>query len=357
VDPSSSTSGAGQAPTGGPPGSSPAAPPDAAPARALTLEQLPVAIPIGSAGVRDFVLAIDFGGTKIAIAVVGLDGRVLDSRRLPTHAADGARQAIDRTVAAACALIKAAEEGRRGRCVAIGAVTPGIALADRVVLAPNVPGWDGLALEQLLAERLDVPLVAVDNDAKGAALAEARWGELRGVDPGLYVTLGTGLAAAVVIGGEVLSGAHGAAGEIGYNRTGIGAFSLEDVAGGKAIGPRASRLLDRSITTAEAFASEHPGVRRLVRETLEELARHVAAAVNLVDPARIAVGGGLMGSGSYILSTLGEQLQAIVPFPPELVPARFPYDGALIGAVALALDAIEAPARAADGAVAEGQAS
>jgi glucokinase len=321
----------------------------------LTVEQLPLAIPIGRAGARDFVLGIDFGGTKIAIAAVGLDGRVLDSTRLLTQAADGARQAIERTVVAARALRDRAEEHLRGRCVAVGAVSPGIVLADRVLLAPNVPGWDGLALEQLLADRLGVPLVAVGNDAKGAALAEARWGELRGPGPGLYLTLGTGLAAAVVLDGAVLGGAHGAAGEIGYNRT--GAHSLEDVAGGKALGERASRLLDRPITTAEAFASEHPGVRVLIREALEELSRHIGAAVNLVDPARIAVGGGLMGSGRYILTAIGKRLQALVPFPPELVAARFPYDGALIGAVALALDIIDSPSSQVVNGVAEGRAS
>ena len=56
----------------------------------------------------------------------------------------------------------------------------------------------------------------IDNDVNAAAAAELRWGALRGVDIGLYVNLGTGLAAALVVGGRVVPGAHGAAGEIGY---------------------------------------------------------------------------------------------------------------------------------------------
>jgi glucokinase len=59
----------------------------------------------------------------------------------------------------------------------------------------------------------------------------------------------------------------------------------------------------------------------------------------VVDPARIAVGGGLMSNGEEILAALDRRLRAAVPFPPELVAARFIHDGSLRGAIALALDA------------------
>jgi glucokinase len=62
----------------------------------------------------------------------------------------------------------------------------------------------------------------------------------------------------------------------------------------------------------------------------------------VVDPARIAVGGGLMSHHDAVLSALDERLRAAVPFPPELVPARFIHDGSLRGAIALALDAVAA---------------
>ena len=67
------------------------------------------------------------------------------------------------------------------------------------------------------ARRSNGTPVTMATDVKAAALAEARWGALAGVDPGVYLNLGTGLAAAIVAGGRVLAGANGAAGEIGYN--------------------------------------------------------------------------------------------------------------------------------------------
>jgi glucokinase len=60
----------------------------------------------------------------------------------------------------------------------------------------------------------------------------------------------------------------------------------------------------------------------------------------LLDPERIAVGGGMMESGDRVLAALARRLQQALPFPPDLVCARFVHDAALHGAVALALDAV-----------------
>jgi glucokinase len=292
----------------------------------------------------DFVLAIDFGGTKIGVAPATPDGAIQASDRIDTLAERGAHQAVERGLAAARAL----SERAGGRCIAAGVVSPGIVLDDRVLLAPNVPGWGDLALPALLTEGLDVPHVEIGTDVKAAALAEARWGALRGADPGILLSLGTGIAAAVVIGGRVLSGAHGAAGEIGYSLRGArdrhgaadGRAPLEEVAGGRAIGERASALLGEPVAAARAFAHPDARVRAIVAEGLDALAVQAANLAIAIDPVRIAVGGGLMASGDAILAAIAPRLAGAVPFPPELVPAHFVHDGALRGAVALAADAV-----------------
>ena len=291
-----------------------------------------------------FVLAIDFGGTKIGVATASLDGAVQATDRLDTLAERGAHQAVERGLVAARALV----DKTPGSCVAAGVVSPGIVLDDRVLLAPNVPGWGDLALPALLAEGLDVPHVEIGTDVKAAALAEARWGALRGADPGILLSLGTGIAAAIVIGGRVLTGAHGAAGEIGYSLRGPadyrgaadGRAPLEEIAGGGAIGKRASALLGEPVAAAQAFAHPDARVRAIVAEGLDALAVQAANLAIAIDPVRIAVGGGLMASSDAILAALGPRLASAVPFPPELVPAHFVHDGALRGAVALAADAV-----------------
>jgi glucokinase len=298
----------------------------------------------------DYVLGIDFGGTKMALATAGLDGRLLESDRLETDAGRGAVQAVDRAVARAEELMAATAENGGGRCVAVSAVSPGIVYEDHVALAPNVPGWQELELPALLRERFDGARSAVGTDVKAAAVAELRWGSLRGADPAILLILGTGIAAAIVAGGQVIHGANGAAGEIGYSLRGAceaagaadGRAPLEEFAGGRAIGERAGELLGERMTAAGVFDHPDPRARELLDAALDALAVQVANMAIALDPARIAVGGGLMSRPDVILAALDRRLTAAVPFPPELVPAEFVHDGPLRGAIALALDEVAA---------------
>lgn len=297
--------------------------------------------------------AVDFGGTKVAVASATLDGEVIHQLRLKTQAASGAEQAVERAIEAARSIIDGARRKTGGRCVAAGVVCPGIVLPDRIMLAPNVPGWEQLALVPIVRDALGLDQVAVSNDVKAAGLAELCWGALVGADPALFLSLGTGVAAAVLVGGQILRGAHGAAGEIGYSLRCVddaGAFAdgrapLEELAGGRFIGVRASRLTGSDITSATAFSARDPSTRELVDDALDELAVHLANTAILLDPQRIAVGGGMMASAERVLAALERRLRRSVPFPPELVPARFVHDAALRGAIALAIDAVRAGER------------
>lgn len=290
----------------------------------------------------DVVVGIDFGGTKVALAVAAPDGRILRSRRLDTAARHGAEQAVERAIAAAAELVEAAG----GRCVGAGAVSPGIVHDDHIALAPNVPGWEKLALPRLIRRGLGVDTVVCGNDVKAAGTAEARWGALRGADPGLFLSLGTGIAAALVVGGRVLTGAHGAAGEIGYLLRDVtdvagarsGRAPLEEYVSGSGLARRGARLLGGRPTAAELFAAADPNAVMLVDDALDALAVQAANIAITLDPQRVAVGGGLMTSAGRVLAALDRRLRESVPFPPSLVPARFVQDAALHGALALVLE-------------------
>jgi glucokinase len=168
------------------------------------------------------VLALDFGGTKIAAAVQPADAAAggpdqLGQRAgvIDTEPELGAEANVTRALSLARRLVG------RSPVAAVGACTFGIPHENGVALSPAVEGWERLPLRRLLADAFGAP-VAVVTDVKAAAAAEARHGALAGADPAIYVNLGTGLAVAIVANGVVLKGAHGAAGEIGYNllRTG-----------------------------------------------------------------------------------------------------------------------------------------
>ncbi|HEY2095112.1 MAG TPA: ROK family protein [Pseudonocardia sp.] len=298
-----------------------------------------------STNVTDYVLAVDFGGTKAHIAAIDGAGRTLAAERLPMHSERGAEQALVRTLDAARALIAGVGAERLS---AAGVASPGIVRRDGVLLAPNVPGWSGLRLQDRFEAALGVPTVCA-TDVKAATLAEARWGRLRDLSFGMHVNLGTGLAVGVVAGGGVLTGAHGSAGEIGYNLRRVddeagplaGRAPLEERVGGRAIGLRGRAVGGHGdAESVFTLAETDPAARAFLAETLGELAVHLANAAILIDPERITVGGGLVGSADRVLPVLAEMLDRAVPFPPELVVARFAQDGALVGAAALAWDAL-----------------
>jgi glucokinase len=317
------------------------------------------------------VLGLDFGGTKIAVAVCDTAGRQLDSAVVASGGELGAQASFDRGIRAARDLLARAAPGAEP--AAVGVATFGIPFEDRVELAPAIAGWDKLALGRELRAAFAGARIRMATDAKAAAQAEARWGALAGCDPAVYLNLGTGLATAIVVGGRVVAGSNGAAGEIGYNLRSVGdvglaldqRIPLEEMVSGQALARRASTTASRSrdkaadggdpagqpltsagepLAAADVFAAptQDWALDGLIGEFVDELAFHLVNLAIFLDPARIAVGGGMVRSWDRIRPRLQHALRAGVPFPPELVVAHFPHDAPLLGAVALAVDAAAA---------------
>jgi glucokinase len=294
----------------------------------------------GTTSVGEFVLGIDFGGTKVALATASATGERLRGTRLATRATDGAKEVVRRVLDAAHDL--AAETP--GRLVAAGVSTFGVIREGRVRLAPNVPGWDDLPLPAVLQDGLGVPSVRVDNDVNAAAAAELRWGRLQGTDVGLYVNFGTGTGAALVVGGRVVPGKHGAAGEIGYllrdpAEPGYaeGRAPLEEYTSGSGLAARGSALLGEQVTAQELFARrDEPAVAALLDDAAAAVGMAVANLTTFLDPERVVVGGGM---AEAFLPAVRAATARAVPFPPQVEAARFVDDAALIGAVALGVQA------------------
>jgi glucokinase len=293
------------------------------------------------------VVGLDFGGTKIAAAVCDLAGRRLGTTTVPTMPEGGARAALERAIDAARRLVY--DTASDDELLAVGASTFGIPGEHGVALAPAVPGWDSIALGNELGEAFIGADITVATDVKAGAFVEVEYGALAGCDPGVYLNLGTGLAAALVIGGRVVGGQHGASGEIGYHLRSVDDLGvlaadrrmLEDVVSGSALRRAAMALSPDGVDAADVFARapHSPALAELVRAFVRELSFHVVNLAITVDPARIAVGGGLVRSWGQIEGPLRLALKAAVPYPPELVVARFPYDAPLLGALALATSA------------------
>jgi glucokinase len=292
------------------------------------------------------VLAIDIGGTKLAAGLVDRAGGVSQRREVATDPAAGAQSALDRALSLGEQLI-----GERGGAPALGLSTNGLTREDGVALAPAVPGWSALRIPARLRERFPGLPTAILNDVKAATLAELRWGALRGIRDGLYLNLGTGIAAGIVVGGQLCQGANGAAGEIGYlapspaavDRRRPGEALLEERLGGRGVATWASAELGRPVTMADLFVPES-GDERLARlrgRLLEEICFWVANVAVVLDPQRVAVGGGLMRAASSLCAQIERAIARVGPFAVGVVPARFGAESSLLGAGAIAFDALE----------------
>jgi glucokinase len=283
-------------------------------------------------------LAIDFGGSKVAIALFESTGDISSRHRIDIDTDDDASSILASTAEACRKML-----GDRVDVV-IGAVSPGVVLDDRILLAPNVSGWRDVWLKRSLTAALDGRAVAVGNDVKAAAAAEVEWGALRGIDPGVYVNLGTGIAAALVIGAKVVTGANGAAGEIGYNASTRPDELLEEIVGARSIVRRAQATGLRCSSPGDVFAavSSSPEVKSLIDDLVYELVAQLRPIVHLVDPKRIVFGGGLTGSASVFLPMLQTSLSVATGPTPELMIAGFGVESSLHGARLLGLATVEA---------------
>ena len=298
-------------------------------------------------GATSAVVALDIGGTKIASAIGDADGELRRRRTLPTEAERGAERVLESALALANEVL-CEERASGGDVRAIGVSTMGLTRVDRVDLAPNVPGWAGLAIPAAIGEAFPALPAAFGNDVKLAALAELTWGALAGVACGVYLNLGTGVAAALVVDGQVVEGAHGAAGEIGYWLTdgsatprmaADGAVPTEEAIGGRGVARQSATLFGQPVEVAElvARAGDDQRAHALLQRVWDEIGTLVANLAIVCDPEVLVLGGGYVRSDRFPIDAIARLVARAVPYPPKVVRARFAGDASLHGAVAVAL--------------------
>ena len=288
------------------------------------------------------LLGLDLGGSQIKGCIVE-DDQVVGSASVDTASADGPDAVLERVVALGRELASA-----HGEPAAAGLGLPGHVDGDGAgVLLPNLAGdWVGRPIARTVSEGLGLE-VALINDVRAMTLAELRLGAGRGARDLVCVALGTGVGGGVVIDGRLHFGL-GHAGELGHVTVerdgppcGCGNRGcLDRVAGAAAIAAEAGRL-----SVADAVAAAGAGDAR-ARAALARAGRHVglalAAAVVLLWPERIVVGGGVARCGDLILAPLREELRARAQVAPVERIAVAPAElGAGAGAVGAALWARE----------------
>jgi len=282
------------------------------------------------------ILVADLGATSIGVAIADLAGTLIDQAEEPADIKDGPDEVLGRVTELFDELLsRGAIAGRELWGIGIGLPGPVEYAAARPVSPPIMPGWDNYSVRERFADPYRAP-VWVDNDANLMALGEYRAGVAQGHDTSIFVKVGTGIGAGIIIDGKLHRGAQGSAGDVGHIQVtddpevicrcgNVGC--LEALAGGAALardGIRAARdgrsvelarlLAERGSIDAVAvgLASAHGDAvsRDLVTTAGRRIGRTVATLVNALNPSVVVIGGGVAGLGDPLLAAVRETVYA-----------------------------------------------
>ncbi|MEO8266300.1 MAG: ROK family protein [Ilumatobacteraceae bacterium] len=302
-------------------------------------------------------LAVDIGGTKIAAALVTVDGEMSERRESPTPADQGPGAVLDAVAELVADLVTSETGGIAG--VGIGTAGAVDTRSGRIVSSTDtIGGWAGTDVRSGIGERLggDLPAVVVHNDVDAHALGEAWLGAARTASSALMIAVGTGIGGAIIVGGRLWTGEHHAAGEIGHVPT-PGAEGLrcpcsreghlEALASGASMARRYRTLTGADTdarTVIERAEAGEPVARRIVRDAALGLGHAIAGLVTTIDPACVVVGGGVAESGAVwwepmIDTCRADLIDALAAIP--IVRAELGPAAALLGAARAVFDAVD----------------
>jgi predicted NBD/HSP70 family sugar kinase len=286
--------------------------------------------PVAEAAV---VLGLDLGARFVRGAVCDLAGEVRARQDLELTVAEvaGAVEAIERLHSSLLEMSGLDRDRIDGVVVGVpGVVEQGTGL---LRVAENVAGLEGRAFASELQSALGLP-VMLENDVNLAALGEQWRGVARGVDDFVFLSIGTGVGAGVVLGGELHRGRHGAAGEIDFA---LIAFDGVDPAAEK-VSELAAELVGRAEDPRTVFGAAREGdeaARSVVAEVARRIALHVAPFAAVADVELVVLGGGIGANGDLLLDPIGHQLTEWLPFPPRLEVSTLGEAAVLTGALAV----------------------
>jgi glucokinase-like ROK family protein len=318
---------------------------------------------------RGYVVGIDMGATHLCIVVTDFAANVIEEVEVPFCIGDGPQACLLKVDTVIKELLnRSGITLNQVRAIGIGVPGPVIMEAGSVGAPPIMPGWDGYPIRSNLESMWGVP-VSLGNDAEFGALGEWASGAGRGVRNLVYVKVGSGVGAGLLLDGRIYRGTTGCAGEIGHisimesgpvctcgNRG-----CLEAVAGGWAIARQAreavnsgkrtqlSTLEPEKITARDVALAARLGdlvAQQIITEAGSHLGVAVASLVNLVNPSMVVVGGGVAQLGDLLLEPIRTAVRVrslrsaaqAVRINAAVLGRRSTSVGAVVQAIKVALD-------------------
>jgi predicted NBD/HSP70 family sugar kinase/biotin operon repressor len=304
------------------------------------------------------LVGLDFDHDAVRVAVADLSRTVLAERVRALDVDHAGPRALDLAAELVTdALAEAAVPRERVVGAGLALAGPVDARCDIVHPSSILPGWAGIAPAAEMRGRLGVPVHA-DNDANLGALAEARQGAGAGAQDLVYVSVGPGIGAGLVVGGRLHHGVGGTAGELGHVQVvATGSICrcgnrgcLETVAAAPAVLELLARSHGPDLTLERVLAlaaQDEPGARRAIGDAGRTLGVVLAGVCNVLNPELVVVGGELSAAGEVLLGPLREALalHAIRSAASDVrvVPSALGRRAEVLGALALAAEHARVP--------------
>lgn len=300
-----------------------------------------------------FVVGADIGGSNVRVAAADLFGETICDCKRPTTK-EGSRAVGVQILEMVSEVI---DEGAatRGKPLALAISAPGIVdqASGRVIsLAYNVTPEGGFDPLEVIRDRFDLP-VFVENNVNLAAVGEKWFGLARGISTMVFIAIGAGIGMGIIIDDELVRGAHGAAGEIGYLPLVGDPFDprhrlhggLEDEVGAAGIvaafnGRRepGAPALSSAQEVFDLAGTGSDAARSVVEHVASRLGAAIATVCAIIDPELVVLGGGI-GASSMLLRPVRGAAAALVPITARIETSLLGDRAALQGAIAVALHA------------------
>jgi glucokinase len=295
----------------------------------------------------DYCLGIDIGGTKTAVCIADLNGKIIETGKFPTEPQLGVNSLIEKIVDCYKILcLKSNVKSSQIRFAGVASPGPLDLKTGRIVHIATM-GFVDVPIKDMLSKALELP-VFLENDANCAALAESIVGAGKNAKSVVYVTISTGIGCGITIGRKILSGAFSSAGEVGHltvvpngkecpcGKKGC----LELYASGTAIAKTASDLRNAPIETKDVFVKAKNGdseMQEIIDAAADKLGLGLSHIIQVIDPDVIVLGGSVTKDyklfAAQLYSALNRYVQPIKGREFNIKISQFDGEQVILGAV------------------------
>src|SRR5699024_9666486 len=262
-----------------------------------------------------YAVGVDIGGTKVAIAIVGKFGEIIEKTVISTDLTISPEAMITRiNKEIQHVIMRSNVQVKEIIGIGIGAPGPLDSKNGMITCPPNLKKWIDIPIKQLIEQDFSIP-VRLENDANVAALAEKWIGAAKDNNNYTYITVSTGIGAGIYADGKLLRGLKGNAGDIGhtvidpsFGRCSCGQYGcLESIASGTAIAKRSSEIIGKNVSTKEVFALYREGNEKVI-EYIDKVLRVLGVAcvsvINTFDSEKVVIGGGVSKVGDILFDPI-----------------------------------------------------